>query len=736
MSQDLIRSEWERKIDALLAQMTLEEKVGQMTQSGISIVGTFGVSFEELLDMMFDGRISHAEFEQAMAESKQDYHEEEIRAGKLGSMNGICGPEITNRLQKIAVEESRLGIPLIFGSDIVHGYRTIFPIPLAMSCSWDPEVVRSCARISAREGASQGLHWTFAPVLDLARDARWGRVAEGCGEDPVLATRLGRAYVEGFQNGDLAAPDSLAACPKHFLAYGAAEGGRDYNSVQLSEDALRDYYLPAFRGAVEAGCATLMPAFEDLNGVPCTQNRWLLETVLRGELGFQGYLVSDANAVSECVNHGTAADNAQAARQAVEAGLDMEMNGPCYAHIRELVEAGSLSMEQVDACVRRILRVKFAKGLFDHPYVEERSEDETLLTVEYRAAAQTAAEQSAVLLKNQGGLLPLDRTRSVAVVGALATAKSEMLGSWAINGRGDDVVSILEGIRQIHEVSYVSGADWKGAYSPEEVAAAVQNADTVIAVVGESADQSGEAASRSDIRLPGQQEALLHQLKALGKRVVCVLINGRPLALEQVEPDCDAILECWQLGVETGHAVANLLFGLAEPSGHLTMSFPRVTGQCPLYYNHNNTGRPAGRSKFTSKYMDVAPGPLYPFGHGLTYTTFRPEGLWAWVEDGALQASWQVANIGARPGVYTAQLYVRDQVASRARPVKELKQFCRIKLAPGETTEVRLSVPVQELGFYRQGSYVVEPGTWTVFAGDSSDTTLQTEITIGKEDLI
>lgn len=725
--------ETERKINELLAQMTIEEKIGQMRQDGSSIVGTFGLNFNEMLNMMFDGKITHEEFKEAMQNSTRDYHEDDIRAGKLGSLNGVCGAELTNRLQKIAVEESRLGIPLIFGSDIVHGYRTVFPTPLAQSCSWNPELAKDCARAAAVEGSADGLNWTFAPMVDLARDARWGRVTEGIGEDPFLGKAFAKAMVEGYQNGDISREDSLVACPKHFIAYGAAEAGKDYNSVQLSEDTLREQFLPAFQGAVEAGCATMMPAFNDINGIPCANNRHLLGEVLRGEMGFEGYLVSDANAVAECIAHGTAADNAEAARNAVRAGIDMEMSGPAYATLAQSVADGKLDEKEIDECVRRILRVKFAAGLFDHPYVDESRAETQILTSESRMAAKSAAERSAVLLKNNNGVLPLEQGKKIALVGALADSQEDMLGAWALNGRASDANTVLGELGKKIPLTYCKGADWSGFYEPENIEKAVKDAEVVVAVVGEATTQSGEAASRSDIRLPGKQEALLHQLKALGKTVVCVLINGRPLALQDVAEDCDAILECWQLGTESGSAIAALLVGEASPSGHLTISFPRVTGQCPMYYNHRNTGRPAGRSKFTSKYLDVDEGPLFPFGHGLTYTAFEADGLAASVENGTLAAAWSVKNTGERSGVYTAQLYVHDQVASKSRPVKELKGFARYELAPGESTQVRLSVPVKDLGFWLDGRYVVESGRFTVFAGDSSEAALSAEVMVAGE---
>jgi beta-glucosidase len=726
--------ETERRINEILSQMTLEEKIGQMRQDGSSIVGTFGVDFAEMLNMMFDGKITHEEFKDAMKNSTRDYHEDDIRAGKLGSLNGVCGAELTNRLQRIAVEESRLGIPLIFGSDIIHGYQTVFPTPLAQSCSWDPKLARDCARTAAVEGSADGVNWTFAPMLDLARDARWGRVTEGVGEDPFLGKAFAKAMVEGYQNGDISREDSLVACPKHFIAYGAAEGGKDYNSVHLSEDTLREQFLPPFQGAVEAGCATMMPAFNDINGIPCSNNRHLLGEVLRGELGFEGYLVSDANAVAECIAHGTAADNAEAGRNAVRAGVDMEMSGPAYATLAQSVADGDLDEKEIDECVRRILRVKFAAGLFDHPYVDESRAKTQILTSETRMAAKSAAERSAVLLKNNG-VLPLNRGKRIALVGALADSQEDMLGAWALNGRATDANTVLGELEKKVSLTYCKGADWADFYEPEDVEAAVKDTDVVVAVVGEATTQSGEAASRSDIRLPGKQEELIHQLKALGKTVVCVLINGRPLALQDVVEDCDAILECWQLGTESGSAITALLLGEAAPSGHLSISFPRVTGQCPMYYNHQNTGRPAGRSKFTSKYLDVDEGPLFPFGYGLTYTAFEAEGLTASVENGALTAEWSVKNTGDCSGVYTAQLYVRDPVALKSRPVKELKGFARYELAPGEGTQVRLSVPVKELGFWLNGRYIVEPGVFTVFAGDSSEVALSAEVTVTREQI-
>lgn len=715
------------QVEHLLAQMTLEEKIGQMNLESPSIVGGFDVSFEELIEMVNDGRVSQEEFGKIMSTATRDFHEEDIRAGRVGAMMG-SDPNDYNRLQRIAVEESRLGIPLLMGLDVIHGLRTVYPIALAESCSFDPELFRRTAGMAAREARNHGINWCFSPMLDVARDARWGRISEGPGEDPFLGSVFARAKVRGMQ-GDLSAPGSyVAACLKHYAAYGACESGRDYNTVSMARSMLYNGYLPPFRAAVEEGAATVMAAFNDLNGVPCTVNAFLLRQTLKEGWGFPGFVVSDANAIRECVAHGIAEDDADAGRQAAMAGMDMDMGTEIYLkNLREAVEAGQVTMEVIDDAVRRILSVKVWLGLFKNPYVPgDVIAANAVIPRENLELAEEAAEKSIVLLKNEG-ILPLSRDTKIALVGALADAPEEVVGAWAMNWKKEDCVSIRAGLESAGaSVKYFPCGGPEGTLSREEMEAACAYGDVIVAVVGERTSLSGEAASRADITLPGRQREMLERLVASGKPVVAVLMNGRPLALQWEDEHVPAILECWQLGIRMGSAVAAVLLGDKTPQGKLSASFPKQTGQCPVYYNHPNTGRPGSKSKFTSRYLDAGVGVLYPFGHGLSYTEFRYGELQ--VEEGkdALTVTVTVENIGERPGVETVQLYLRDVTASLVRPVLELKDFRKVELAPGEKARACFTLPRQSMGFYNDdGAYVLEDGEFVICVGGSSENTLK-----------
>lgn len=735
MSRQNLTDQQQARVEALLAQMTVEEKVGQLHQLSPSIVGGFDVSFEELIEMLTDGRISQSEFEKVMSTSTRDFHEDDIRAGRVSSYL-LDDPDTANRLQKIAVEESRLGIPLLFGLDVIHGFRTVFPIPLAETCSWDTELFEQTARIAAREASSRGVRWTFAPMVDIARDARWGRISESPGEDPYLAGKYAEAKVWGFQGRDGVTQENLAACLKHFVGYGAVEAGRDYNTVSMSRSMLHNGYLPPIKAGVEAGAMTVMAAFNDLNGVPCTVNGYLLRDILKEGYGFDGFVVSDATAVKECVTHGIAANLADASLKSIRAGLDMDMNsGAYYEYLAEQVNSGAVPMEVLDDAVRRVLEVKMALGLFEEPYVtKERAARYETLPQEHLDLALEAAEKSIVLLKNQGPLLPLSRSHKIALVGALADQPTEVLGAWAISGRESDCVSIRAGLEKAGaQVVYAPVCGPADAPDSGEMLrdleTAAADADVIVAVVGETTAMSGEASSRSDITLPGKQREMLEMALATGKPVVAVLVNGRPLALQWEDEHIPVLLECWQLGVRMGDAVAAVLLGDCAPTGKLCCTFPAVTGQCPSYYNHPNTGRPGSKSKFTSRYLDAPVKPLYPFGHGLTYTEFRCKDLVIEEKGNTVEASVTIANTGKRPGAETLQLYMRDVTGSLVRPVQELKGFQKVSLEPGGEKTVRFVLPKADMGFYDDdGNYLLEDGEFVLSVGDSSEDVLKESI--------
>ncbi|HWM87442.1 MAG TPA: glycoside hydrolase family 3 N-terminal domain-containing protein, partial [Kofleriaceae bacterium] len=673
------------RVEQLLARMTLEEKLGQLAQ----YPGGWNPPIIEERFRTF------------------------IREGKVGSFLGVFGAAYTREMQRVAVEESRLRIPLLFAFDVIHGLRTVFPVPLAEASSFSPELAERSARVSATEGAAAGLHWTFAPMVDVARDGRWGRIVEGSGEDPYLGSVMAAARVRGFQGDDPSAPDALFACAKHFAAYGGAEGGRDYNTVDISEATLRDVYLPPFRAAVDAGAATFMSSFNEIAGVPASGSPRLLTGILRDEWRFAGLVVSDWESVRELVPHGFAGTRAEAGRLALTAGVDIDMASGIYAvELVDEARAGRLPVAVIDRAVRRVLRAKERAGLFADPYrhSDEARERAVIRAPAHRDAARQVARDSMVLLGNRTGLLPLSpKLRTIAVIGPLAADQESPLGPWALAGDKRDVVTVLDGIRRalpdarvLHERGVtVEGEDRSG------IAAAVRlarRADAVVLVLGETLHMSGEAKSRASLRLPGQQDELARQVIAANPRTAVLLMNGRPLAIPELAARAPALLETWFLGVEHGNAVADVLFGLHNPSGKLPVSFPHESGQQPHYYNHKRTGRPARAEEvWSSKYIDAPIEPLFPFGHGLSYTRFEYQHLRLSATElgptGTLVAELDVTNAGERPGVEVVQLYVRDSVGSTTRPIRELKGFARVALAPGETRRVSIELPAAMLAF-------------------------------------
>jgi beta-glucosidase len=721
------------RVEALLAPMTLEEKVGQLTQIAGGLFP--GVKPEEAL-----------------------------RKGGAGSILWLNDTKKFNELQRVAVEESRLGIPVLYGLDVIHGYRTIFPVPLAMAASWDPSVHERAAAIAAKEARAAGIHWTFAPMLDIARDARWGRIVEGAGEDPYLGAAMAAAQVRGFQGPYLGAPDRVLACAKHFGAYGAAEGGRDYDPVYVPEGRLRNVYFPPFQAAVAAGVGSFMSAYMDLNDVPAAGNRWLLRDVLRGEWGFKGFVVSDAMAVGNLVIQDFARDGRDAARRALSAGLDMDMASNSYPqHLPGLVKDGLLTAAQLDEAVRSVLAVKVRLGLFEHPYADEARAAQVLAAPEHRQEARLAAQRSMVLLRNGGRALPLSKSlTSLAVIGPLADSRTDTEGSWMVFGHVPAAVTVLEGLRAKlpgANVAYAPGPEIrrqipsmldefvpgpkKPAETPEQAEAAFQKAvetargaDVVIAVMGEKADMSGEAASRAMLDLPGRQEELLKAVVALGKPVVLVLLNGRPLSVNWAAENVPTILEAWEPGTEGGNAVADVLFGDVNPGGKLPVTFPRSGAHGPLYYAHNRTHSPEGAPMYNVRYWDGAPTPLYPFGYGLSYTTFAFSNLRLGAPQVKLGAtasvSVGVANTGAVAGDEVVQLYVHQKAGSDSRPMRELKGFRRVSLEPGETQTVTFPLGPDELRYWStsQRQWVQEGEAFDVWVGSDSRATLHADLTV------
>ncbi len=723
----------EQKVDSLINLMSLEEKVGQLV--------LYSGSWE------FTGPTpSDEQNRQKLAR---------IRAGYVGGMLNVLTAEGIFEAQKTAVENSRLGIPMIFGYDVIHGYQTMMPIPLAQSASWDPEVARLSARYAAREATAAGLNWTFAPMIDITRDARWGRFMESPGEDPFLASVMAKAWVEGFQGDDLSDSTTMAACAKHLAGYGFAEAGRDYNTVDMSLSTLYNVVLPPFKAASEAGIATFMNAFNEVNGVPATASPMLQRVLLKAQWDFDGFVVSDWGTIGELITHGFAADTAHAAELAIQAGSDMDMEAYVYeTALVDLVRQGQVPVKLLDDAVRRVLRIKFQLGLFEDPYryCDPAREETELGKPGTLAAARDIARRSMVLLKNEQGLLPIgEEVKSIAIIGQLAGSKDVPLGSWRAQAIENSAVSLLEGVQTragadrevrfaqgyqltkgkrnfVNELTIVEG-DTSGF---EEAINLARQSDLVIIALGEDCWQSGEGRSQADIGLKGSQVDLLRELLAVNKNVVVVLMNGRPLAIPYIAENAPAILEAWHLGSEAGNAIAEVLFGDYNPSGKLPASMPRSTGQLPIYYNHKNTGRPEPNehdfgSVFWSHYTDESTEPLYPFGFGLSYTNFEYGPLQLSDNEmkmGALgiTASVEVRNTGARAGKETVQLYIRDLVGSVTRPVKELKGFRQVELAPGESQTVTFEINEELLSFYRRDlSFGAEPGAFIIMVGANSE---------------
>lgn len=723
----------EQRIDELLTKMTLEEKVGQMNQYN-GFWDVTGPSPKE-----------------GNAATKYEH----LRKGWVGSMLTVRGVKEVRAVQKIAVEETRLGIPLIIGFDVIHGYKTLSPIPLAEAASWDMDAIKNSAKTAASEAAASGINWTFGPNVDISRDARWGRVMEGAGEDPFLGSQIAIARVKGFQGDDLSNPLTIAACAKHFAAYGFAEAGRDYNTVDIGNATLYNTVLPPFKAANDAGVRTYMNSFNILNGVPATGNSFLQRDILKGKWGFDGFVITDWASIREMIAHGFAEDGAEASEKAVKAGADMDMESHLYVYeLVKLVEEGKVDESLIDDAVRRILRVKFELGLFDDPYryCDEKREKETIYSKANHEAVLDMAKKSIVLLKNEGNLLPLKKKgQKIALIGSLANDKTSPLGSWRIASDDNTAVSVLEGMQQYkgNTLVYEKGADLtigKTTFLDELVfnttdrsgfeaaKKAAKEADVVVMVLGEHGFQSGEGRSRTSLDLPGLQQELLEEIYKVNPNIVLVLNNGRPLALPWAAENIPTIVEAWHLGTETGNAVAQVLYGDYNPSGKLPMSFPRNVGQVPIYYNQHSTGRPTNSDNnvFWSHYSDVEKTPLFAFGHGLSYTTFKYGTVKldkkTFAKGEPVKVSVEVTNTGDYDGKEVVQLYIRDIAASLSRPVKELKGFELVPLKKGETKTVTFTLTNKELGFFNnEGEYLVEPGTFKVFVGTSSADNQETE---------
>jgi beta-glucosidase len=725
-----------RRVEDLLKRMTFEEKLGQLWQA----------------HMQEDANVRFAE---------------NLKHGQAGSfLDGsrlIETPAMRNKLQHLGVEQSRLGIPLIFGHDVIHGFRTTFPIPLAQACAWEPELFERTQTVAAREAAAAGIDWTFAPMVDLARDPRWGRIAEGFGEDPWLGALDAAASVRGFQGSNVADTNHVVACLKHFVGYGAAEGGRDYNTTEISEYTLRNFYLPQFKAGVDAGALTVMSAFNELSGMPASGNRHVLTEILRNEWKFPGFVVSDWESVGELIQHGVAAEAAEAARLGLTAGVDMEMVSTTYGDtLAKQVQAGIISPAVVNKAVRRVLTVKFEKGLFDAPYVNEKRWQTAYLQPDAVALAREAAAKSCVLLKNENGALPLSpQIRKLALIGPFAPDAEELVGCWYSRAHTNEIVSIAEGVRlklnfdfqlsvargcaiseggkirrHIDDFSVIPERP-TGSNEIAEAVAVAREADAVVLTLGEPRDWSGEDASRMSLGLPGRQMDLFEAVIATGKPVIVVLFNGRPLALPRIQEKATAILEAWFPGVQGGNGVADILFGDFEPAGRLTTTFPHSIGQVPIFYNHFNTGRP-GVGQYKGNYVDGPIDPLYPFGFGLAYTTFAYGEVKLSAPTmklgGTLMASVTVKNTGTRAGTEVAQLYLRDVAASAGpRPVRELKGFQKILLQPGEARDVTFTVSEKELGYYDvNGKWLVEPGRFQLWIARDSATGRPVEFELAK----
>jgi beta-glucosidase len=724
----------EQKVETLLKQMTLEEKIGQMNQ------------YSGFWDLTGPAPNS--------GDAAKKY--EHLRKGYVGSMLNLRGVENVRKIQKIAIEETRLGIPLIIGFDVIHGYETLSPIPLAESASWDLEAIKKSAEVAAEEAAAAGINWTFAPMVDISRDARWGRVMEGAGEDPYLGSKIAFARVQGFQGSDLSQHTTLAACAKHFAAYGFAESGREYSTADVGTSTLNNIIFPPFQATLHAGVRTFMNSFNELNGIPATGNTYLLRDILKDKWKFDGFVVSDWGSVEEMISHGYAKDNKHAAQIAANAGSDMDMESYLYvSELANLVREGKVKEAYIDDAAKRILRVKFELGLFEDPYkyCDAQREKEVIGQQAFHDACLDMAKKSIVLLKNENQILPLKKQgQKIALIGALATDKTSPLGNWRIAAKDNTAVSVLEGMQAYtgNQLTYAKGADVSLGNTeftvevninttdksefPEAIAVA-KSADVVVMVLGEIGYQSGEGRSRTELGLPGVQQELLEAIYNVNKNIVLVLNNGRPLVLNWHEEHLPAIVEAWQLGTQSGNAIAQVLYGDYNPSGKLPMSFPRAVGQIPIYYNYKNTGRPtlpAPGKVFWSHYQDVENTPLYPFGYGLSYTTFEYSNLQAKaVSDKQVSVSVTLKNSGKFTGKEVVQLYIKDHYATVTRPVRELKGFELVSLEPNESKEISFTLTEKELGFYNnQGDFVLELGDFSIFIGGDSNAKLEAKITL------
>lgn len=709
---------YEDQIEALLAKMSLEEKIGQTSQRGTSSRGK-GLS-EEL--------------------------KQAVREGRVGSFLNVKEKDDVLELQRIAIEESPNGIPLIFARDVIHGFKTIFPIPLGQAATWNPEIVERGSRVAAIEATSTGIRWTFAPMLDISRDPRWGRIAESAGEDPYLTSVMAKAYVRGFQGEDLNDPTSLAACGKHFVGYGAAEGGRDYNTAIIHDQLLHNVYLKPFKAAQDAGIATYMTSFNELNGIPASGNKYVLKEVLRDTWEFDGFVVSDWNSIIEMIAHGYSENPKAAAMSAANAGLDMEMTSNAYeSHLAELIGEDKVSLSDLDDMVRNILRIKFRMGLFENPYFDKNQD--VFYKEDHLESAKEAAIQSMVLLKNEAKTLPLSGNKKIALIGPLADAPHEQLGTWTFDGEKERTITPLTTLRQEYgdQITYVKGLANSRDRSTADFRKAIyaaQESDVIVFVGGEEAILSGEAHSRADINLPGAQEELIKELAKTGKPIVLVIMAGRPITLGNILEDVDAVLFAWHPGTMGGPALVDLLYGKVSPSGRLPVSWPKTVGQIPIHYNHKSTGRPPSENSYvhiddipefawqsslgnTSHYLDAGFTPQYPFGYGLSYSEFGWEGLTqsaaSMTVDGTLTVSVTLTNKGNRSATEVVQLYIRDEFASITRPVKELKGFERVTLEAGASQKVSFEIDREDLLFYNaDGDWVIEPGTFKFWIGPNA----------------
>ena len=714
---------YESKADSIIKLMTLDEKIGQLN-------------------------LLTSNWSSTGPNMRNDYVEL-IRKGAIGSILNAFTVDYVKALQKIAVEETRLHIPLIFGFDVIHGHRTIFPIPLGQASSWDPEAIEKSERIAAIEASAEGINMTYSPMVDIARDPRWGRVMEGAGEDTYLGSLIASARVKGFQGTNLLDKSSVLACVKHFAAYGAPQAGRDYFTVDMSERSLYEWYLPPYKAAIDAGVASVMTSFNEIAGVPSTSNKWLLTSLLRNDWKFKGFVVTDYNSINELIDHGVAADSVEAGYLSIKAGVDLDMMASTYLnHLAGLVKSKRVSEEEIDNAVRRILVAKYKLGLFDNPYkyCDKNREKNEIMRQEYLDFARKFASESCVLLKNDNKILPIKKeVKTIAVIGPLADSKRDMLGSWSAAGDPEKCVTLLEGVinrtGKSVRILAAKGCDVrdKGKDEINQAVALARKADFVILALGESSEMSGEAASRSDISLPGMQLELADEVIKTGKPVVVVLFNGRPLAIPELSSIAPAILETWFGGTQAGNAIADILFGDVNPSGKLTMTFPRNTGQIPVYYNSKNTGRPINPEipfeKYKSNYLDVPNTPLYPFGYGLSYTSFNYSDIKMNKTDfhgnEQIVASIDVTNTGDRDGVEIVQLYIRDLVGDVTRPVKELKGFRKVLIRKGETVNVAFTLTPGELSYYHQDmNFKYDPGDFEIFIGANSAESRSTKFSI------